>query len=544
MADDRRLPARPPSALRASPPRTAQLWPASASAQLNALLDDPRAPALVKEMPSVQLHRLVTQVGKQDSAELLALARPEQIRELLDLELWAGDRLLVDEALDWLQVLIALPSPVRRRSIRGLDVELVGAVLLRRARVHLIEDPDSDWIPEEGRPLLRTPDGWFLLEVLTEEPGEQEQLRELVNQLYVDEPEATRGLLHNLVGEQPDELEEMSYRWRNGRLQDLGFADPEEALGVYAYLDPRSVSPSEGTADRPLRSDPESQGSTDLVQILPAADSFWHRGVALVEQEEERRRIAAALLAVSNRAMAADRVHPADLPGARESLEGLHARLSVGLEHLAGGDPARAPAVLAGVALLRIARVGHSLALDVRRRLQAPLRGSLLGSAPGKIDRLDPPLSLQIGALLGGRPGRYVLEDRRAHPFHSLAQLAEAESWIARARVAGELADRQGPARPWPAGLTFGDLYRTAVANRLLSREGPLDGAAVARLVREQLRSGELERALPALVEAAGEPIPRDLAAEWLRELDARLRRLDPEHLDLRLVSGLWLEPG
>jgi len=533
---------------------------ASPAAELAAILESPRAPALVRELPSVQLHRLVAALGRVDSAELLALASPAQVRELLDLELWEGDRVQVAEAYDWLQALAGLGVP-GRRDLASLDVELLGYLILARARVHLVEDPDEEWDPRESEAQLwKTPDGWFLLEVESAERADAEQLIAVVEALYAEDLDLTRRLLQSLVWELPLELEEMSYRWRNGRLQDLGFADPEEALLLYAHLDPASVRVDEGTADRPLRADPEAAPSSELVRILPAADSFWQRAVARVEDDAERERLAGALLAVSNRAITADRVDPSDEEGIRRSLDGLLWRLSLGLERLTGGDEARAPAVLAGVALLRVARVGHSVVLDARRRLLPPLRVGTLGSAPGRLDRLAPPLSLQLAGLAAPRPSCYDAARRAPRPFHTLAELTVAAGWIDRALAAAGLLARLGllpsaaPAAGGrvPAGLTFGDLYRTQVANRLLGRVGlrPLDGEALARLLREHARPAASSAREAALREAASRlapgregasPLEAAWIEEWLAELEEKVGRLDPEQLDLRFVEGLWL---
>ena len=96
-------------------------------------------------------------------------------------------------------------------------------------------------------------------------------------------------------------------------------------------------------------------------------------------------------------------------------------------------------------------------------------------------------------------------------------------------------------ARP-PAGGPGGFTPAGGSGREDAPRTGPLDGAALARLIREQVRSGELLRSLPGLVEAAGEStLARECAGEWLRELEERLKPLDPDKLELRLVSGLWI---
>jgi len=520
----------------------------TAAARINALIADPRAPQRVAEMSSLALHRLLSEVGRQDATELLALARPEQLREVVDLEIWRGDRVDLPEALDWLHLLLTeLPDDRVRETIRTLDVELVGYILLRHMHVYLAEDEEA--VPEEPEgTLMSTPDGWFVLELIADDRTTVEQLIDVVDRLYRDDSDHARRLLQSLMGEFPTELEEWSYRWRNGRLQDLGFADPQTALLIYAYLDPRSVKPGERTADRPLASDPEPVGSTDM---LPAPqlhdDSFWSRALATLPDEGEQQRIAHALVTVSNRALSADRVAPADVEAARLCLDDLHWRLSIGLEHLCGGDIARAAHVLASVALLRVARVGHSLALDRRRRVLAGCRATPLGRGAGKVDLIDPPLRDQIAALLAPRPRCFDVELGDRRPFRDLADLEQADQCIDRALSAAGLMQRASLPSPLPEGVTYGDLFRTALVNQLLDRrpQRPVGLTELRAFLGQYVAAGRLraevaEAALRLLGPA--KDAERDVVREWTDGLADAVGGLDPDQLDLRFVDGLWLD--
>lgn len=523
---------RPPGAVR----------PASPAQALDALLEDPTALHRVRTMSSVSLHRMVNAVGKPDATELLALASPGQVRELLDLDVWQGDRLDLAEALDWLHLITTLPDDVRERDLRALDIELVGLVLLRHLRIHLAEEEDEEEEPEGL--VYRSPDGWFVLEVVADDATTAERVVELVDRLYRIDADNARRLLQDLMWEVPTELEEWSYRWRNGRLQDLGFADPEQALLIYAYLDPGSVHPQERSADRTLASDPEPTGS-ELVQATPQLDSYLNRALAALEPEE-RHRLHIALVALGNRCLSADRVAPADLDGAAESLERLHWRLSLGLEFLSQGEPSLAPPVLSGVALLRVARVGHSLTLDLRRRIVGAARRGGLGRGAGRVDLLDPPLRGQITALLASRPEFREAATAASRPFKTLQDLAEAEAWIARALAVVELVQGLPLPSPLPERVTYGDLFRTALVDHLLGRQGiaAVDLAALQRFLAAFVVEGRL---LPAVREAAHRSVPvrgdfAEIVKLWVDGLEEAVAHLDPHAIDLRFVDGLWYQ--
>ena len=520
--------------------------PLSGTALLRALLDDPLAPAKVAEAPGTWLHRLVCEVGLADSTELLEMATAEQVREVLDLELWQGDRLKQDDALDWFSFLSTLSEEAAGRHLRGLDVELRGFVLLSMLRIYLVEEETT---PDEPQGVVwPTPDGWYHLEIMPRDEGDVDKVLALLDQMYRDDADATRRLLLNLMWELPAELEDWSLRWRNARLQDLGFADPVEALALYTYLDPASVEPAERTADRPLSHDPEPAGKLALAEVSSTTESFLSAALAAAAAADpaEEQRLAQAMMTLGNRALAADHVELADMELARRSLKDLHWRTSLGLEHLCQGEVDRAPGVLSSVALLRVARVGHSLALDLRRAvLPHQRRGRLGRSARAGVDLLDPPLCHHVQAMLLPYPRRWDEESQQRCAFHTAAELEQAWSVVQQLEQTLELLDRVQLRVELPEQVTHGDLVRTLVLNKLLGREGPVDAAALAGFIGAHVQRGALG---PAVLRCALDllqpaPASRHIVEGWIHGLEQSVAPLDADDLDLRFVDGLWLAP-
>ena len=77
------------------------------------------------------------------------------------------------------------------------------------------------------------------------------------------------------------ELEEMSYRWRSGRLADLGYVDFYEALDLFRPLTPDQVQIGEGSQD-PIENEPthlpvvvaeEVVGRSFLARTMAAIDT-------------------------------------------------------------------------------------------------------------------------------------------------------------------------------------------------------------------------------------------------------------------------------
>ncbi len=508
--------------------------PDEADEVANQIIEDPAAARWMPSVPSPLVHRLISEVGMGDAGELLELCSSEQVREVLDLELWQVDRLKGSEALDWVHFLSTLSHAVAMRHIRGLDVEFLGWLLLRWCRIYLVEDGN---FPDEPEGVGWTsPDQWFVVEVLGGDKAQCDQIIDLLDRLYRDDPDEARRMLQNLLWELPSELEEYSYRWRTGRLEDLGFANPQASLLIYTYLDPGAVTLDEGTADRALRADSEpavQTGGALTVLVGDPGESFWTRATAAIPDGEERERISRALLTVANFALAADRVPPADTEAAGRSMADLHHRLSLGLEHLCGGDLTLAVAALGNVALMRLARLGHSLALDLRRALLGLQREGKLGHRPGSAARLDPPLRRQISGLLRPRPRFHDTRTGNHRAFHTLEEVAQARTWIARTHNLTALGDQMGLPDPFPEGVTIGGVFR---ANVIKGEPGPVDQEMLSSWMKEHLVHGKLST---AAMSSAGE-LGGELGEAVMTAVAEELGAVDPEDLDLRFVEGIW----
>src|SRR5205085_2914522 len=118
------------------------------------------------------------------------------------------------------------------------------------------DEPEGTFFP--------TPDRFFVLDVVGARPqdsGEPDEdgggtpgggdgndpsssaraVIRIIDALYRTDLDLARRILVGARAEMDSELEETAYRWRQGRMEDLGFADYYQALEVYRELDPASV---------------------------------------------------------------------------------------------------------------------------------------------------------------------------------------------------------------------------------------------------------------------------------------------------------------
>jgi hypothetical protein len=483
------------------------------------LMSGPDPERAVRALPGDELYYVIHELGLRDAGELLALARPEQVRTLLDFGLWERDQIAPERAAEWLEALADQPYEHIGEWVAGIDVELFALLLRQSARVYdlSIEEP-----PEEpAGTFYPTPDGLFVLDVVGfgEAPGEDDAgerggdpvapsaraVIRVVDGLYRADKDLARRLLVGARAELDSELEELAYRWRQGRMADLGFADYYDALEVYRELDPASVRLGEvvpgQTRVRPLDErdggDAPARAPSALVERLTRGASPFARAAQALTADAEIADLHFALVALSNRVLAADRVTPGDDAAVAASLERVLATLDLGVELLARADGAREVEAVRTVPLVRLFRLGVSLVGKVKR-LATTLRrkGPFAPTGLDLVERDDAPA---LEALVRARPEYSGLLDEPPtgvdRPFRTLVDLARATAVVERAAAAQALLlglgvrpdDLAPPSAPLeaagvePAAVDAGLLARTVLVARLLDAKanGPRPLAAL-----------------------------------------------------------------
>ena len=108
---------------------------------LQRILDSPHLAKAVARLQPELLHRVIQKVGLEDAAELVALATPEQLSRVFDLDLWQAARPGVEEQFDaarfgtWLQVLLEAGAGVAAEKLAAMAPAVVIAGLAQHARV-------------------------------------------------------------------------------------------------------------------------------------------------------------------------------------------------------------------------------------------------------------------------------------------------------------------------------------------------------------------------------------------------------------------------
>jgi len=536
-----------------------------AGRRLDAILADPDPPARVAALPVQDLYFLVQEVGLADARQLVELATPEQFQGLIDLSSWSHDRLDPEAVVPWLEA-VAEASPEKLAADwRELDPELAALLFQRWVRVYdIVEGEVPDW---EEPPFIPTPDRFFVLKVIAERAGTVRLVEQLVDRLYRVDPELARHTLRAASSEPTAELEEMSHRWRSGRMQDLGYADFHEALEVYRPIDVASVHVGEGSEDTPR------EGTTLPVVLADPTlrQPFLARVLQRITQAAEAQRLEASLVLVLNRVLAANRVEPSDTAGITQNAALGAATLSLGLETVARGDEARGEEALRTIALARLHRVGYSvtrklgeLADFLAPRGGGDPRGFAEPGAEqsGAPFTFEEPLLSVLAALQRPRPEfPKVLDEPGGIGTRPFAEVADVRKVThALGLLAAQITIVREGLGIDPAALgthvTLGDVARTAIVHVVLGESPsatPLAVAAVQRFAAS-LEGGRIPDAamarvregFAALLAAQKIALPQeydDALFGFRVDLERELGRLDTSAPpDKRFVGGLLLE--
>lgn len=328
---------------------------------LDLIIDSPAPVTLVQSLAEEDLYRLVQDIGYEEALPILALASNEQWQYMLDIDLWQRDRLDGDSVNSWLGLL--LRADLDRFMIWGLreQVELVKLHFSRYISVAIREEDQSASDFGEG---YFTLDDLFYIRVNKDEY--YEVIREFLEGLAEHDLERFQGVLLELAGVIPADVEEDLYRLRNTRLAEKGFLPFEEAIAIYQYLD----------ADSLLEAADEPQKVMDAEKIehpLPVSTSlliqdrdYFSLSLKRIGDAGLLERLQLEFAGMCNQIISADCIAVRDRDHLANVVGKACGYLSIGLEKLTKGDANRAAGLLQGHPLQQIFRAGYGLALKLQ----------------------------------------------------------------------------------------------------------------------------------------------------------------------------------
>jgi len=306
---------------------------APARQRLEALLAGPDAPVLVRSLPAQDVYLLVRELGLADAAALVAHCSGEQLQSFVDLEAWAGYRFDVVALSDWVRALVQGGCRDVPGAWHALDPPLRLLALKRLIHVQeLEEDEDPDPI---GAFVMDTPDRRY--RVSARDDDHVDVVRVLLATQMAVEPASVSRMVADADATLASEAEELSFRFRNGRLADLGFPDPEEALALEAPF--RSLDEARAELGRPAVVEAETHLSRWM--LARPGEGLLEQALDALEDPAARARVSQELVYLCNAALVARDVDVGDAARVREEIVRIHAALSLGLRVLGAGGGGR-----------------------------------------------------------------------------------------------------------------------------------------------------------------------------------------------------------
>jgi hypothetical protein len=520
--------------------------------RIDALLSQDDAAGAIAQLSPGEMYELVHEVGFEDAADLIHLATPAQIQGCIDLDGWTKDQLDVAPLAPWLSALLDAGFEKFGEVWGQLDAELRALILQRQVKVYdvtLGEEPEEE---NEG-PIIATVDTFFMLELLGDDASQRLVMR-IIEDLYRADADLARHTIMSARSEPAAELEENSYRWRSGRLADMGYVDFYDALDLFRPLEPSQVQIGEGSQDHILGEDTRLP-TVVAEQVL--GRSFLARALAAIDSPTEAERIEAGLMVLVNKVLAAGRAKPGQAEVVRRGALYATATLSLGLETVARGDVERATQALGSIALERLFRVGYTVSQKVARLA--------LALAPRSVTAGSPVKEL-VSALCSPRPLFACAADQPpapgVRPLESSADLRRAGELLTGLTVRIALVEGLGvdviaagqAPEPRPS---LDDHIRTALARAVVG--GELRGEALSQpelvalrdrgLVDGKLTAAAREAGLAAIRArlgaaqlAASGPVVARLVDGWLADLEAILGSVKDAEIDPRFVEGVLVE--
>ncbi len=526
--------------------RLAVIHSAQGKDKYSLLLDAADGQQLLQVLPPQDLYLLIKDLGWEDSRDLIPMASMDQVAVCIDLDSWQGDRFDNDKSLDWL--LAALGGTEEEQLQRLYDIDFDLLVLILQRSMTVVKGPD-DFCDDDQEP----GSGVMPYEFDFRDAELAKPLKALVSALFCRDEIFCRRLLDALRSELPSVLEEEVYQQRRNRLLEYGFPDSFEAMGVYAHLnidqfnledfsrpetlpEPGPVAPGFALAEVP--------SSSLLAEILAAgidAASVWDLSFLL------------------NRVMVADRVDVGDTAVVQETLEQVYGYLNIALERLCGNSLEKAQETFEGTYLVGLFRFGHSVVMELQqeaRRLSASSIGPYL----------DGPYAAMVASLQGRKPRYCIAFDGTARagdlPFSTMKQVEATRQRLVDVETQRRLFEecfpfnlpgsQEGEGESADLAeldqLTLSEIFLTALANRILSRDfapAPIPSEDLSVLHGLVVENGSVSESL------------RQKTFDWLRSLepgaenfgdfcfsvwDEEFCGLDPASLDPRYIGGLLLK--
>jgi len=289
---------------------------------LDRILSTPDVALVIPHLQPEVLHRVIQSCGLEDCSELVAMATPEQLQRVFDLDLWRASEPGLDERFDadrfgiWLDVLMESGAAIAAEKVAAMDADLVTAALAQHLRVFDVasvssyESLDGDVIEQRHRHIEADCEiGGYLIEA--RRTGSWDSIVSLLLALDADHPDYFHRMmsecrrlshdgfeldgLNDLLDDRAQDMFELAVD-RDQRRETQGYLAPAEARAFLESARRLHISNAPSPPANPLAHAyframkpvaPPEGNVNDPADLLPAASA------AEAESPEISERVAA-----------------------------------------------------------------------------------------------------------------------------------------------------------------------------------------------------------------------------------------------------------
>jgi hypothetical protein len=464
---------------------------------LNRIMEQKNPGKLVRSLSSGDFFWLVKKVGEEDCQNLLELASEDQWQYLLDLEIWREDRLDVAQSSAWIKRLQQADSKRLVSWFFGQGEAIASYHLFKSMEVIVVDKDDEAYELPEGFFSL---DGVFHIRITDSE--HRETIENIVREMARTDNVRYQAFLTSLAGLLPAEMEEEMFRLRNVRLAEHGFLPSEEAMSVYAPLDPSALSPEEQEGLSDIFEDEEIRAMVPALPLYHTETENMLTGAAFkTEDPVLMDKIRLEFAGLCNQIMSADGLLVPELDVLVSTCQKVARVLNLALERLCGKDLSKAEQALRTHSFVDLFRVGIGLTLKLKWEAERWLKESWFFGQGLDIPFWGEHWGGILAGILDKTPQHYQgLKGLEAYKdFEWLSELGESLEDLRRLMVLDGLLERLTASYPMDEGLTdspeitFRPLLFNLWSRLLLDLQPSFSGLSLgqAKTLLMRLRAGE-----------------------------------------------------
>lgn len=466
------------------------------------------ARAVVQAMPSDELYWTVKHHGPEDALAVISLTSHEQFQYIVDIDCWNQDELDPAAVTRWYRLLSKCHEDKVLEWFLNADEPLLIGTLKQFLHVVKLEE-HSDISEEYAQMPAYTLDGVYYFNFLRDDA--HAFIMPLLNAVYQTNPQRLYSLLEGVQSDSAPEVIEEALRWRNSRIAECGFPEPEEAASIYQFVSDKEIGLlRKGCAHRTdggrTACVVQQHGLTRHNLAVSGMPTALAEALRLLPSEEVGERVQRLIVHVANKVLCADGRPINSAADAAQGMKKALGFIGIGLELLSGDAAADGALLLEHVHPEILFRVGNSAVSKLQNRL-AELRKTFWRAAPRScIQFFDTPWSDALQGLVLKRP--LLFEGLRTagaldyRDFMTMQDIRALEAVVDTVEaVSSLLFSALGINQEYlftdfiktttlsdPADLKSSAVFLTIVANKVISENpvpAPLSAAALQQFLQE-----------------------------------------------------------